>query len=67
MQQERVLDMPHYRALDEAKIVLFRETIPGWKDKLGLQTAWDVGDGIGRYYALLVELGFFRRANGKLL
>jgi SAM-dependent methyltransferase len=54
--------MPHYRALDQAKIALLRETVAAWKTQLGLKTAWDVGCGVGHYSALLLELGFQTRA-----
>lgn len=54
--------MPHYRALDEAKIALLRQTVAEWKPQLGLKTAWDVGCGLGHYSALLLELGFQTRA-----
>jgi tRNA (mo5U34)-methyltransferase len=54
--------MPHYRALDQAKIALLREIVGAWKSQLGLKTAWDVGCGVGHYSALLLELGFDTRA-----
>ena len=62
MSPERVFDMPHYRALDAAKLKLLREIVAAWKQQLGLQTAWDAGCGVGHYSELLVELGFQTRA-----
>ena len=62
MPQDRVFDMPHYRALDQAKITLLREVVGAWKTQLGLKTAWDVGCGIGQYSSLLQELGLVTRA-----
>jgi SAM-dependent methyltransferase len=60
--QVRIFDKPHYRALDQAKVALLRETVAAWKTQLGLETAWDVGCGLGHYSALLLELGFQTRA-----
>ena len=62
MPQERVFDQQHYRDLDQAKLALFQEFLPSWRDQLGLKTSWDVGCGIGRYSALLMELGLQPRA-----
>jgi hypothetical protein len=62
MLQERVFDLPHYRALDEAKIELLREAVGAWKAQLELQTAWDIGCGLGHYSELLLDLGFETRA-----
>lgn len=62
MAQERVFDMPHYRALNTAKIAVLREAVEQWKKQFELKTAWDVGCGVGLYSALLLELGFETRA-----
>ena len=62
MPHEWAFDLPHYRALDQARLALFREALGTWKAQLDLQTAWDVGCGIGNFSALLKELGFETRA-----
>jgi tRNA (mo5U34)-methyltransferase len=58
LQKQRVFDMPHYRALDAAKIEFLTDIIGVWKKQLGLCTAWDIGCGVGHYSGLLRELGF---------
>jgi SAM-dependent methyltransferase len=60
--REWAFDLPHYRALDQARLALFREVLGVWKAQLNLRTAWDVGCGIGNFSALLRELGFETRA-----
>jgi SAM-dependent methyltransferase len=62
MPREWAFDLPHYRALDQARLALLREILGIWKAQLNLQTAWDVGCGIGNFSALLKELGFETRA-----
>jgi len=64
---ERVFDKPHYVDLDQAKLALFQEFLPVWRDQLALKTAWDIACGVGRYSALLMELGILPRAiDGRL-
>jgi SAM-dependent methyltransferase len=60
--REWAFDLPHYRALDQARLALFREVLGVWKAQLDLRTAWDVACGIGNFSALLRELGFETRA-----
>ena len=62
MPQNRVFDTPPARALEQAKIALLREPIAEWKTQFGLNTAWDVGCGVGYFSLLLAELGFQTRA-----
>ncbi len=62
MQREWAFDSPHYRALDQARLALFREALGAWKAQLNLRTAWDIGCGIGNFSLLLKELGFETRA-----
>jgi SAM-dependent methyltransferase len=62
MPREWAFDLPHYRALDQPRLALFREALGVWKAQLSLRTAWDIGCGIGNFSALLRELGFETRA-----
>jgi SAM-dependent methyltransferase len=62
VQREWAFDSPHYRALDQARLAMFRDVLGVWKAQLNLRTAWDVGCGIGNFSALLRELGFETRA-----
>src|SRR6266700_5002405 len=62
MAPERIFDRPHYRALDQARIMLLRKCLGEWKNQLGLGTAWDIGCGVGNFSTLLMELGFQTRA-----
>lgn len=62
MAQERIFDRPHYRLLDQARFELLRKCLPEWKARLGLETAWDIGCGLGTFSTLLMELGFRTRA-----
>jgi len=55
---EFVFDLPHYRALDQARIEFLRGLLPQWKSDLQLTSALDVGCGVGHFAALLHELGF---------
>lgn len=58
MPSEFVFDLPHYRALDHARIEFLRGLLPQWKSDLQLESALDVGCGVGHFSALLHELGF---------
>lgn len=60
--REWAFDLPHYRALDQARLAVFREVLGAWKAQLNLRTAWDIGCGIGNFSALLRDLGFETRA-----
>lgn len=53
-----VFDEPHYRALDHARIEFLRNLLPQWKRELELNSALDVGCGVGHFAALLQQLGF---------
>lgn len=53
-----VFDEPHYRALDHARIEFLRTVLPEWKRKLQLNSALDVGCGVGHFAGMLQELGF---------
>jgi SAM-dependent methyltransferase len=53
-----VYDQPHYRALDHARIEFLRNLLPEWKRELQLNSALDVGCGVGHFAALLHQLGF---------
>ena len=53
-----VFDQPHYRALDQARIEFLRNLLPEWKSDLQLNSALDVGCGVGHFAALLHQLGF---------
>ena len=53
-----VFDEPHYRALDHARIEFLRNLLPEWKRELQLNSALDVGCGVGHFAALLQQLGF---------
>ncbi len=58
MQEARVFDLPHYRALDEARTILLQEILSEWKRQWGFQTALDAGCGVGHFSGLLRDLGF---------
>lgn len=58
MPEARIFDYPHYRSLDESRIVHLRGILAAWKQQLGLETAIDVGCGVGQFSAFLHELGF---------
>lgn len=53
-----VFDQPHYRALDDARIEFLRNLLPAWKRELRLNSALDVGCGVGHFSALLQQFGF---------
>jgi SAM-dependent methyltransferase len=53
-----VFDQPHYRALDHARIEFLRNLLPEWKSNLRLNSALDVGCGVGHFSALLHQFGF---------
>jgi len=53
-----VFDQPHYRALDHARIEFLRHLLPEWKCDLQLNSALDVGCGVGHFSALLHQFGF---------
>src|ERR1700730_17014721 len=55
---EFVFDRPHYRALDQAKMEFLRTMLSQWKSELGLQSALDVGCGLGHFAELLHGFGF---------
>jgi SAM-dependent methyltransferase len=55
---QRVFDLPHYQALDRAKIAFLRNILPEWKTQFQLATSLDVACGVGHYSALLQECGF---------
>jgi SAM-dependent methyltransferase len=56
--EAHVFDLPHYRALDEARTALFREVLTEFKQRMGLRTALDAGCGLGVFSGLLRNLGF---------
>jgi SAM-dependent methyltransferase len=58
LQQKRVFDLPRYRQLDEARIALLRPVLDKLKREMRLQTALDVGCGLGTFAAVLKDLGF---------
>jgi SAM-dependent methyltransferase len=58
LQEARVFDLPHYRALDEARTILLQEILPEWKREWGFQTALDAGCGVGHFSGLMRDLGF---------
>ncbi len=62
MTRDWAFDLPHYRALDQARIALLREILSSWKEQMDLRTAWDIGCGIGNFSSMLKELGFETRA-----
>src|SRR5260370_25558098 len=53
----RVFDQAHYDSLNVARGAKVSEILSELKDKLGLQTAIDVGCGFGYFSALLGSLG----------
>lgn len=53
-----VFDRPHYRALDHARIEFLRNLLPEWKRELQLNSALDVGCGVGHFSAMLHQFGF---------
>jgi SAM-dependent methyltransferase len=48
--------------LEQARIILLRKCLNEWKAQLGLETAWDIGCGLGSFSTMLMELGFKTRA-----
>jgi SAM-dependent methyltransferase len=62
LKPQQVFDTPHYRALDVARAELLREALGEFQAQLDLQTAWDIGCGVGNFSVLLKELGFQTRA-----
>ncbi len=62
MALERIFDRPHYREFDQVRTILLRKCLGEWKAQLGLETAWDIGCGVGSFSTLLMELGFQTRA-----
>jgi SAM-dependent methyltransferase len=53
-----VFDKPVQSEAREAKIEFLRPLIAAWKSELNLQTALDLGCGVGHFSAMLQDLGF---------
>jgi SAM-dependent methyltransferase len=53
-----VFDLPLQSEAREAKVDFLRRVITPWKSELALQTAMDLGCGVGYFSSLLQEMGF---------
>jgi SAM-dependent methyltransferase len=58
MQRTWVFDAPHARRFTAARQSFLRSVLPHFKQHLNLQTALDVGCGVGYFSAFLRDLGF---------
>lgn len=58
MEKVWVFDMPHSLRITEARQSLLRQVLPDLSERLGLQSALDVGCGVGYFSAFLRDMGF---------